>query len=288
MADSSSLAPPPWIELPTDVTANILQRLGAMEILESAEKVCLTWRAVCKIPAIWRVIDMENSGDLIETAKYCEFMCRRAVDRSLGELIQINIEFFGTNDLLLYISERSSQLKCLRLACCTGISGKGLTTVIPKFPELEELHLSYMPYITAREFEAISKCCSMLKSFTFNGRRSSMIDPKVDDRYALSIAKNMPNLHHLGLFGNDLSDEGLRAILDGCPSLESLDIRRCNMIGLKDGLSKRCVEQIKDVRYPFDSIADYMWEDEDSDEQLNQFWVHGLLAECSKLLDDNN
>ncbi|KAL3616606.1 hypothetical protein CASFOL_014530 [Castilleja foliolosa] len=252
MADCSSSAPPPWIELPTDVTANILQRFCALEILESAEKVCSTWRTVCKDPAIWRVIDIENSGDGLRTPHHCEILCRRAVDRSLGELIDIDILYFGTDDLLLYISERSSHLKSLKLAFCHGISGKGLTKSVSKFPEMEELHLYYMPHITARDIEAIGICCSTLKSFTFYDPGGSRI-PNVDDNYALSIAKNMPNLCYLSLFGNGLSDQGLRAILDGCPRLESLDLRRCSMLELRDDLKKRCNEQIKHMRYPFDS-----------------------------------
>ncbi|GFP81206.1 F-box protein skip19 [Phtheirospermum japonicum] len=259
---SSSSAPPPWIELPTDVTANILQRLGAIEILESAQKVCTTWRTVCKDPAMWRVIDMRNSGDDLEIVNL-DILCRRAVDRSLGELIDINIEYFGTDDLLLYISDRSSRLKRLRLACCDRISGKGLTKAVTKFPELEELHRFYRPWIVAGDIETISIHCPLLKSFSLNNRGYRY--RAVDDSCALAIAKNMPNLRHIGLFGSGLSDEGVKAILDGCPHLESLDLRRCFMVELLGGLEERCFEQIKDVRCPFDSIADYEWDGEVSD-----------------------
>ncbi|KAG8385239.1 hypothetical protein BUALT_Bualt03G0021400 [Buddleja alternifolia] len=100
------IAAPPWIELPRDVTANILHRLGAIEILESAQKVCTTWRSVCQDPAMWRVIDMRNLGDLHDMPYDLEIMCRHAVDRSQGELIDINIQYFGTDELLDYISLR--------------------------------------------------------------------------------------------------------------------------------------------------------------------------------------
>ncbi|KAL3643701.1 hypothetical protein CASFOL_014516 [Castilleja foliolosa] len=142
-----------------------------------------------------------------------------------------NYDHFGLLSVQKFLQRKiSSHLKSLKLAFGDGITGKGLIKSVSKFPELEELHLSYMPYITARDFEAISKCCSMLKSFKFNGTGSRI--PNVGDSYALSIAKNMPNLCYLQLFGNDLSDKGLRAILDGCPHLESLDIRRCFRVEL--------------------------------------------------------
>ena len=42
---------------------------------------------------------------------------------------------------------------------------------------------------------------------------------------ALAIAETVPGLRHLQLFGNRMTNDGLKAILDGCPQLESLDLR---------------------------------------------------------------
>uniref|UniRef100_A0A0D3DG11 F-box domain-containing protein n=1 Tax=Brassica oleracea var. oleracea TaxID=109376 RepID=A0A0D3DG11_BRAOL len=76
MASSSSLAPPSltpvmkdgecrnWAELPSDLTSWILSKLSAVDILQNAQKVCTKWHRVCKDPAMWRKIDMRNSGDL--------------------------------------------------------------------------------------------------------------------------------------------------------------------------------------------------------------------------------
>lgn len=51
-----------WLELPSDITANIPQRIGVVEILENAQKVCTGWREICKDickdPAIWKVVYM--------------------------------------------------------------------------------------------------------------------------------------------------------------------------------------------------------------------------------------
>ncbi|XP_074267277.1 F-box protein SKIP19-like [Silene latifolia] len=59
------------------------------------------------------------------------------------------------------------------------------------------------------------------------------------------------------IIGNSLTDVGLTAILDGCPRLQSLDLRACFHIELVGNLGKRLLEQIKDFRRPYDSTDDY-------------------------------
>ncbi|KAL3643693.1 hypothetical protein CASFOL_014508 [Castilleja foliolosa] len=253
---------PPWIELPRDVTENILSRLRPVEILENAQYVCTTWRSVCNEPSIWRVIDMKIS--LIEDHDIFfihNIACRRAVDLSQGELLNINIEFFGTNDLLHYISKRSSRLKRLRLKYCDYISGEALRASFKNFPELEELQLFFMSRITAEHIEGISISCPNLKSFTFIKRSSRFAPLEIDDSYALTIAKIMPNLQHLCLIGNKLSNEGLEAILNGCPKLESLDLRKCYNVDLQGDFGKICSERIKYLKCHSNSTNDNEWDD---------------------------
>lgn len=72
----------------------------------------------------------------------------------------------------------------------------------------------------------------------------------------------MPELRHLQLFGNKLTNDGLQTILDGCPHLESLDLRQCYNVTLGGNLEKRCVEQIKSLRRPSDSTHDYEFDAE--------------------------
>ena len=106
----ASIAPPPWVDLPRDITVAILHKLGAIQIMTSAQMVCKTWRSVCLDPAMWRAINMRNDvrcdGILWEAAYDLEKMCRNAVDRSQGQLVDLSIEFFGTDNLLNYIAER--------------------------------------------------------------------------------------------------------------------------------------------------------------------------------------
>ncbi|XP_009600335.2 F-box protein SKIP19-like [Nicotiana tabacum] len=259
---SSSKPPPPpsppWVELPREITADILHRLGAIEILQNAQRVFSTWWKVCHDPIMWRDIDMGSDIDVDIGDDVLDELCRVAVNRSQGQLHKINIEHFGNDYLLKYIAERSSQLRHLRLVTRDEISDGGLAAVAKNFPLLEELHI-YLAVISKADIEAIGCSCLQLKSFTLNnigfrGFRSSYY--YVNDE-ALAIAGNMPELRHLALFGNDLTNEGLCAILDGCPQLESLDLRHCYSIDLEGDLGKRCRQQIKNLKRPRDSTSGY-------------------------------
>ncbi|KAF7842921.1 F-box protein SKIP19-like [Senna tora] len=252
-----------WLDLPRDVTSTILLKLGAIEILRSAQRVCTLWRRICKDPLMWRAIDMHNSVDLYSMEHDLEIMCRHAIDRSCGQLVDINVENFGTDDLLKYISNCTSHLRRLRLVSCSSISDQGLTEVAQKFPLLEELDIS-IGYLSKGPLEAIGRSCPGLKSLKFN--KVAFRYPHIEsDEEAFAIAETMPELRHLQLFGNKLTNSGLIAILNSCTHLESLDLRRCFNVDLEGNLGKRCDEQIKDLRRPNDPTNDYPFTDEEHD-----------------------
>ncbi|CAN4082003.1 unnamed protein product [Withania somnifera] len=272
---ASSSAPPPsppWVELPLEITAEILRRLGAVEILLNVQRVCTTWRKACYDPTMWRVIDMRNGEDMYMFDVF-DKLCRVAVDRSQGQLFKINIQYFGNKSLLEYIAQRSSQLKHLRLVYCDNISNGGLAAVAKNFPLLEELHI-YLSAISIVDIESVGRSCSQLKSFTLNngafggwtGFRNLQID--VNDQ-AMAIAVNMPELRRLALFGNTMTNEGLCAILNGCPLLESLDLRHCYSIDLEGDLGTRCRQQIADLN---GQICDYMTSDDEPDLDLRNYF----------------
>lgn len=108
--EASSTAPPPpsppWVELPAEITIDILQRLGTIEILESAQRVCSTWWKVCHDPAMWRVIDLKRVVCRSKLAYVLEKICRLAVRRSQGQTFKISIDNFGNERLLSYIASR--------------------------------------------------------------------------------------------------------------------------------------------------------------------------------------
>ncbi|KAL1560363.1 F-box protein SKIP19-like [Salvia divinorum] len=260
---SSSAPPPPWIELPGDITVNIFLRLALEDRLICAQKVCTTWWKVSKEPSLWRVINFSNPVQGIFNHDY-NVMCRRAVDLSQGQLVNLTIQYFGDDALIDYIAHRSPNLKRLKLGTCFFISGKYAIKMVAKLRQLEELHLTIRPGIGACHIEAIGISCPMLKSFSFNGFKCELktyqngdsIDIYFRNLYALAISRSMPNLRHLQVFAHWMGNKGLEAILHCCSRLGSLDIRRCFDLDLKGDLGKRCCQQIKHLKLPNDSVSD--------------------------------
>ncbi|XP_010455875.2 PREDICTED: F-box protein SKIP19-like [Camelina sativa] len=116
-ASSSTLVPPlmmreeeeprDWTELPSDLTSLILLRVGAVEILENAQKVCKPWRRICENPSMWQKINMRDLGNRRLKDLDFDILCRHAVDLSQGGLLEINLDFFSSDSLLAYIADRS-------------------------------------------------------------------------------------------------------------------------------------------------------------------------------------
>ncbi|XP_010430852.2 PREDICTED: F-box protein SKIP19-like [Camelina sativa] len=243
-----------WAELPSDLTSSIMLRLGVIEILENAQKVCTSWRRVSKTPSMWRKIDMHNLGDMRSSMKYdFEIMCRHAVDRSQGGLVEIDIWYFGTDNLLNYIADRASNLRSLRVANCSQITSEGIAKAVVKLPLLEDLNVSYCA-LSGQFLRAVGQSCPNLKTLKYNRIVESFADEPNNN--AIAIAESMPQLRHLQLFANALNSTGLKAILDRCTYLEHLDLRRCLNIDLSKDLRKR-LERIRVVRYTYDSIGDF-------------------------------
>ncbi|KAL6991601.1 hypothetical protein U1Q18_009713 [Sarracenia purpurea var. burkii] len=149
----------------------------------------------------------------------------------------------------------ASQLKRLQIVSCYGISDEGLSEAAKKLPLLEELHICFCS-ISKEALKNVGRCCHKLKSLTFNYRGNRGPYDMEYDEEALAIAENMPGLHYLQLIGNRMTNDGLSAILDGCPHLETLDLRQCFNVHLGGALAKRCSEAIKNLRRPSDSTDD--------------------------------
>ncbi|CAJ1962138.1 unnamed protein product [Sphenostylis stenocarpa] len=178
----------------------------------------------------------------------------------------------------------TNSLQCLRLACCYQISDKGLCEVANKLPQLEELDMS-ISNITKDSLEAIGRSCPLLKSLKFN--MESYRRPHIEcDEEAFAIAETMHGLRHLQLFGNKLTNDGLLAILDGCPHLESLDLRQCFNVKLGGSLGKRCAEQIKELRLPYNPVDEFPFDAEIDYGSLDEDYPSGI-SDIDFLSDDD-
>ncbi|XP_057432129.1 putative F-box/LRR-repeat protein 23 [Lotus japonicus] len=129
------------------------------------------------------------------------------------------------------------------------ISDAQVSEVVKKLPLLEEFEISFCYDLSKDTLELMGKCCPHLQVLKFNMQETKGYE--CDDE-AFAIAKTMPRLRHIQLLGNSLTNEGLLAILDGCPHLESLDLRVCSNVKLSGSLKERCLKQIRDLHFPED------------------------------------
>ncbi|XP_018815244.1 putative F-box/LRR-repeat protein 23 [Juglans regia] len=246
-----------WLDLPQEVTESILKRLSVIEILTSVQKVCLLWRNICKGPSMWRTLYMGYVQDSWNMPYDLEYMCRHAVDLSCGQLLGIIVGRFCTDNLLKYITGSSSELRYLGLSRCWKISDKGFSEAAANIPLLEKLELSYCS--TIQNFlEAVGRSCPHLKSLKLRSEVYWGDNPfKGCDLSAVAIAENMPGLVSLLLDGNKLTNDGLQAILDGCPDLQSLELWRCRHVSLEGDFGRKCSERIKNLQFHYFSDEEF-------------------------------
>ncbi|KAL0846268.1 hypothetical protein Bca101_019514 [Brassica carinata] len=247
-----------WAELPSELLLSILSRLDTIDILENAQKVCTSWRRVCKDPALWRKINMRKLGKL---GYNIETLCRHVVDLSQGGLVELDFGYMGPESLLSYIADRSSNLRSLKLEIVYPITTEGLTKALGKLPLLEKLEVAHFTRWEAY-LKVAGQSCPNLKTLKLHCFGTGPPWYMYDDD-ALVIAETMPRLSHLQLFANKLTDAGLNAILDNCPDLEHLDLRQCSNVNLVGDMEKRCSERIKVFRRPRDTSHVTYSENED-------------------------
>ncbi|KAF4355420.1 hypothetical protein G4B88_020321 [Cannabis sativa] len=93
--------------------------------MTSVQMVCKSWLDICKDPLMWQTIDMHNDGDP-NTDLDLEQMCCDVVDRNYGQLLDINIEYFESDELLHYITARQTEymvdMKCE--GCVNAVKNK--------------------------------------------------------------------------------------------------------------------------------------------------------------------
>lgn len=245
-----------WAELPRDVLSLIFKEIAAVEILSSAQFVCKSWRQLSLEPEIWRCIDMTAAKDSIYAEDPEESMAKLALDRSAGCLEEFYGEYFGNDDLLSYMAERAPQLRCLHLISVSDISDEALVEAVRRFPLLEELWIS-VGMFSDEVVELLGRARPQLKVFRLSQDHYQIDSDSNVDTKALAIAKHMQQLRRLQLIGNNLTSTGLSAILDGCPYLEHLDIRRCFNVVLDENLMKKCT-RVKELRLPNDYITGFL------------------------------
>ncbi|KAH0854708.1 LOW QUALITY PROTEIN: hypothetical protein HID58_057761, partial [Brassica napus] len=213
---------------------------------------CINWSSFRRIDCVLHGVASVKTfyvaelfmHDLGESMEFdLEIMCRHAID----------IRHFGTDYLLKYISDRSGNLRSLKLAKCYSVTDHGFERAVVKLPLLEDLEVSYC-LLSEESLKVVGQSCHNLKTLKLN--RRGLRRPRFEnDDEALAIAETLHGLRHLQLFGNSLSNTSLSSILDNCPYLEHLDLRQC--FNHCWGFGKEVFREDQFVRYPSDSTHDY-------------------------------
>ncbi|CAL5007877.1 unnamed protein product [Urochloa decumbens] len=238
-----------WSALPLDILLLIFTNLGAVDVLMSAGLVCHSWLVVAKVPQLWRSVDMAKDNVEKMDEDVLSAMAKVAVDRSKGQLEVFLGKFFVTDGLLMYIGRRSASLKSLSLLSCHDVTNKGFTYLINKSPLLENLSLELCPRVGGRDvYEATGKACPQIKRFSLH-RELFKFNFNYPKRCQETRGiEEMHELRSLSLVGSTINNDGLEAILDSCPHLETLFLRDCKSVVSDSALRAKCAS-IKAVTF---------------------------------------
>ncbi|MED6175131.1 hypothetical protein PIB30_075537 [Stylosanthes scabra] len=249
-----------WANLPRGVIQTIFNKLGAIEVLTNASRVCRSWRKISMEPSTWHTVDMRPFGHPKFMDYQLDRLCRRAICRSRGKLVDITIEYFASDELLSYIARFGGSLRRLRLVRCHHkISVKGLCEMLKKLPLLEELDITYCRGLSFLALQDITRHTPLLKSLKFNQQDCIY---SINVGHLSAIAESLPKLSYLQLTKSPLDKLSFRAILDRCPHLETLDLRQCYGLDIEEMIQETCDKQVKvNLIYPFELI-DYYYDDQ--------------------------
>ncbi|CAL5010844.1 unnamed protein product [Urochloa decumbens] len=253
---SASPAARDWASLPPDILISVFLVLGPYDIMRGADRTCTAWRRVAvDDPDLWRRIDM---GDVLPCSAGGRVVVSAAMDRAAGQCES----FSGPcdNHLLFLLVERAPLLKILHLTHLYA-PNKVLTLVLNRLPLLEDLEisLSYVSTPSENLLQSICQDCPRLKKLRLNCSESYDHN---GSGVAMEIIRGkitlMRELQSLELFHCDLTVQGLGAILDSCPMLETLRITgfMCGGGKMDEKLRQKCVG-VKNLTLPDKSVNSY-------------------------------
>ncbi|TVU10754.1 hypothetical protein EJB05_44300, partial [Eragrostis curvula] len=242
-----------WTGLPPELISSIFHRLGPVEIMLGADKVCRSWRrAAREEPELWCRIDMCGHDGLGDRglANLGE-MAADALVRSQGQCEAFWGEGTDLGDNFLRgLANKAPLLKSLILIRCGEVSRLGFGEAVKRFPLLEELEFSKCRHVDILQaLKDVAMACPRLKHLRLIDTFYMFLECYWDllgDREAMAIA-TMHELRSLQIIYNDITNQGLEAIIENCPLLESLDIQKCRKIIIDDALRPMCA-RIKNMK----------------------------------------
>ncbi|XP_076887975.1 F-box protein SKIP19-like [Bidens hawaiensis] len=186
-----------WLELPSDLTLNILQRVGVIDRLQNAQLVCTAWREICEDPAMWRVVCMDRFKERDGMMRYSD-ICKLAANRSQGQLVDLTTVGFSDHNLLWHVAHRSRNLRRLEFLLPSRVTDHWIEVFNKKSSAL----------------------CQQLfgkKILKLNLRADKFWDNDIyvlmHNALPLAIGKSLPGLTHLELIGNGMTNIGLQIMM---------------------------------------------------------------------------
>ncbi|KAJ4782568.1 F-box protein SKIP19 [Rhynchospora pubera] len=242
-----------WAELHPDILMAIFDKLGMLQVLLRAIKVCRSWRMAARDDLLfWRKIDMEMMDEDSRKIPFdwqkfkiisnidLENMTKIAANWGGNNVHHLSTGNFCHGDLLKYIIDRTRNLKSLKITA--RLRFDDVAMALGRLKQLEELEIIQLfPVRSGFMMEALGSECPQLKRLKLNisGFFGTSTDEGIEPM--LGIPKTMLQLKYLQLTGTCTTNEELMKILERCPNLEMLELCGSTEITVKDNdLKARC------------------------------------------------
>ena len=151
----------------------------------------------------------------------------------------------------LYVIARSCcKLEYLNISYCRNISDKSLFEIAGRCHALQEFHFAEACWITDKSISCIINSCPNLRKLDIAYSKGDVKDANTlmwrcfnieyldfsgamalwDDRLIIAIIKRSPNLRHIEIGCNDITDKVTEALAHTCHKLEYLDLICCAFV----------------------------------------------------------
>lgn len=233
--------------------------------------VCKPWKLVSHDPLFYLSLDLRS----FQRCGSIDDLLQLLLSRSQGRLLHITVPTLYRSRSLYLLPHGAPLLEKLHIPECK-VDNKWAKFAAPLMPNLMDLNFNYCSdKLSFKGLEAFGRSC---KKITHLRRNRWIEDERSDgltgyylydredigypylyggatDREAMAIAEYYPNLKHLELQGNWLTEKGLEAIMSKCPLLEYLDLEGCPYLE-DEKLMEECKSRLKVFVEPGDYYND--------------------------------
>ncbi|EXX58322.1 uncharacterized protein OCT59_020423 [Rhizophagus irregularis] len=142
------------------------------------------------------------------------------------------------------------KLEHLNISYCENISDKSLFAITENCRDLQEFHFAKARWITDKSISCIINSCPNLRNLDIACSKGDVKDASMliqrclsieyldfsgamalwNDELIIAIIKGSPNLRHLEIDGNDITDKVTEALAHSCHKLEYLDLGCCDFV----------------------------------------------------------